>query len=256
MNDPSSIDHFIEKGVTLRRLIGLREWAVFISQQIEPIIKSLKINHPWDLLELHNPWSRAGIRVDSWGFLDICQTDEILNVVSSLIGPDIILFDSLILPNVIIDGKNKSDLLDDAVFFPVDPLAGVVIRIPIETKPDQNLQFRYQPITGSRKSSDGLEQLLDVIGEHAIIHHPGVRYRYEFNQSSIYPLEYVIRYFPATSSYIRDPAHPTQRNLMENYPLVNFIRKPLWLVCGIDKAENDFVTGFQSLAGQWTQAKQ
>ncbi len=82
-----------------------------------------------------------------------------------------------------------------------------------------------------------------------------MRYWYELNQSSIYPLEYVIRYFPATSSYIRDPVHPTQRILMENYPLVNYTRKPIWLVCGVDRAANDFVTGFKPLAGQWTQAK-
>ena len=252
MNDPSLVDHFIEKGVMLRRLMGLPEWAVFISQQIEPIIKSLKESYPWDLLELHNPWSRAGTRVDSWGFLDICQANEILNVLSSLIGPDIILFDSVILPNVILGDNNTTDLHDDAVFFPVDPLTGVVIRILIETKSDQKLQFRYRPIPGSCKNSDGHDQLLDITGEQVVIHHPAVRYRYECNQSSTYPLEYVIRYLPSISLYIRDPAHPTQRVLMENYPLVNYTRKPLWLVCGVDRAANDFVTGFQPSAGQWT----
>ena len=73
------------------------------------------------------------------------------------------------------------------------------------------------------------------------------------NQDGL-PAVYAMRYFPASSRYNRDPAAPVHRALTERYPLFNYAQMPLWLVHGEDRAQNDFVTGFNVHAGFWTSA--
>jgi len=67
-------------------------------------------------------------------------------------------------------------------------------------------------------------------------------------------IDYVIRYMPATARYNRDPTYGPNRRAAERAPLVNFTRRPVWLVRGADRAGNDFVTGFASTVGQWSDA--
>ncbi|MDJ0749446.1 MAG: hypothetical protein QNJ11_08165 [Woeseiaceae bacterium] len=67
--------------------------------------------------------------------------------------------------------------------------------------------------------------------------------------------ELVVRYFSASSLYLRDPQHPKQQRLMELYPWINYTTLPLWLVSGEDRAGNDFVTGFATKPGRWTRAR-
>ncbi len=67
-------------------------------------------------------------------------------------------------------------------------------------------------------------------------------------------VDYVIRYLPATARYNRDPTFPPNRRAAERAPLINFTRRPIWLVRGVDRADNDFVTGFASTIGQWSDA--
>jgi hypothetical protein len=62
----------------------------------------------------------------------------------------------------------------------------------------------------------------------------------------------VFQYFPASSRYIRDPAHPLHQALTERQPLINHATVPLWLVSGEDRADNDFVSGFQPKAAFWS----
>ena len=67
--------------------------------------------------------------------------------------------------------------------------------------------------------------------------------------------ELLVRYFPADRQYSRDPSHPAHVLLTERYPWVNYRTMPLWLVAGEDRADNDFVTGFNPKAGRWTTAE-
>jgi hypothetical protein len=67
-------------------------------------------------------------------------------------------------------------------------------------------------------------------------------------------VDYVIRYLPSTARYNRDPTYPPNRRAAERAPLINFTRRPIWLVRGVDRADNDFVTGFASTIGQWSDA--
>ena len=62
---------------------------------------------------------------------------------------------------------------------------------------------------------------------------------------------YVIRLMPATSRFVRDPAHPANRACMEEQVLVNYSNRPLWLLSGADRADNDLVSGFASAVPVW-----
>jgi hypothetical protein len=80
---------------------------------------------------------------------------------------------------------------------------------------------------------------------------PRLQYRISGEACDHHPIGYAIRYFPATSRYLRRRDVPLHRHLSELYPLVNYAQFPLWLVRGVDRADNDFVTGFNSRAGRW-----
>ncbi|GAB4152153.1 MAG: hypothetical protein Tsb0016_24540 [Sphingomonadales bacterium] len=68
------------------------------------------------------------------------------------------------------------------------------------------------------------------------------------------PQGFAARYFPASAHYIRDPEDPAQKALMERLPLYNAATAPLWLVSGVDRAANDFVTGFNPRPVFWSEA--
>ena len=48
---------------------------------------------------------------------------------------------------------------------------------------------------------------------------------------------------------------PANRRAAQKAPLINFARRPIWLVRGEDLAGNDFVTGFATTVGQWAEAR-
>jgi hypothetical protein len=87
-----------------------------------------------------------------------------------------------------------------------------------------------------------------------VVHPVDLRYRYCGVTPQDGPFEYVIRYFPATSKYLRDQCSNFYRKLNVLVPLQNYADRPLWLVRGADRADNDFVTGFRQKAGHWTAA--
>ena len=72
----------------------VKDYIPFLREQSAVICQSAQKIRPWLLWELHNPWSRAGLTADSWKFLDLCQSAELLQLITPLMGEDIILFDS------------------------------------------------------------------------------------------------------------------------------------------------------------------
>ena len=58
---------------------------------------------------------------------------------------------------------------------------------------------------------------------------------------------------PATSHYNRDPSFPPNRRAAEMRPLVNYTTRPIWLVRGEDRGDNDFATGFSPPAARWAE---
>jgi len=217
----------------------------FLREQSAAVDRSARNKRPWLLWELHNPWSRSACVADSWKFLELCQSPGLLSLITPFIGGDIILFDSQLSPGLHEAGASESSWQNDRLRCPARPLQGLVVRIPFAPPADGKAQFIFKP---DRSGNQAIEYRVG----HIICHSMDLNYRVAAAiERPGQPWEYVIRYFPATSRYLRDPAAKPHRQLTERHPLLNYARMPLWLVQGEDKAGNDFVAGFQAKAGRW-----
>ena len=221
----------------------VQDYIPFLREQLALIYQPGRKIRPWFLWELHNPWSRSALIADSWKFLDLCQSAELLQSITPFIGEDIILFDSQFSPDLYEVGEPESPWKNDWLRCPVTPLRGLVARIPFTDQIDENIKFSYTTKQCGKR-------VIKYKTGHVICHNVDLNYRIEGIERLQQPLEYVVRYFPATSRYLRDPAATVHRQLTEQYPLLNYAQMPLWLVRGEDRADNDFVTGFQPRAGR------
>ncbi len=250
-----------EQGAVSIPAAPVRDYLPFLREQAAAIYRAATQKRPWLLWELHNPWSRSASVADSWKFLELCQSEELLEQIAPFIGEDIILFDSQFSPGAGDAGQAESSWRNDRLRCPARPLQGLVVRIPLADADadaaDANAKFICRP-------DQSAEQAIECGPGNIICHSMDLDYRVvagteypaqapgqSLNQPPQKPLEYVIRYFPATSLYVRDPATKLHRQLTERYPLLNYARMPLWLVRGEDKAGNDFAAGFQPRAGRW-----
>ncbi|MEX2525064.1 MAG: hypothetical protein WD750_08910 [Gammaproteobacteria bacterium] len=166
---------------------------------------------------------------------------------AQFIGDDIILYDSQFYPDpATIRRHDIGDWQYDAGTCPASPHAGVVVRIILSDPAAQAAVLHLQNSTADISTTD-----LTLSRGMVIAHDLHRRYCYSGIQPGGPPFEYVIRYFPATSKYIRQQHSDFHKRMNVLYPLQNFSARPLWLVRGEDRADNDFVTGFMSRPGQW-----
>jgi hypothetical protein len=249
---------------TLKVPAGLRQARVplpehllgFLQAEVARFSKSISVPRPWHYSELHNPWSRAAAVFDSWGFLDVCQSSTVIENVGRLIGPDIVLFDSQWLPDRWHPIEAESALESDAHRFPVDPPVGVTVLIAVAGVPRGILRVDYRDSKLGTAAKQQVSASLELEPGTILVLDSRLAYRVRCaRSSSVVPAALAMRYFPASSRYSRDPTAPVHRTLTERYPLINYARLPLWLVNGEDRADNDFVTGFNVRAGYWTNSR-
>lgn len=188
-------------------------------QPVREFAKALRDATPHqDMLSgVHNPFGYHACVERAWSFLDIAECGELLNYVEDALGPDIILWDSELYFHL------SALWLGEAAIWPVHPLAGVIAAVAIG-------------------SGDVL--LLDVVrleDRHEVLRRCDGMY-------------YGIRYMPATSRFDRDPCAQANRRAAEVRPLVNYAKRPLWLVRGEDRRGNDFASGFSLPAARWVDA--
>ncbi len=219
----------------------------FLRQQAANVGAAGGAVRPWHYWELHNPWSRAGTVYDSWGFLELCQAPALLDPVTELIGPDIVLFDSGWLPDPSLGCGRGTDtpdreLVSDASRFPVEPPGGVTVLVAFGGAGRGGLSVDLGCVQLPLESG-----VVCALDSGLPCHLCGV-------DESGPPGVYVVRYFPGTARYLRDPAAAVHRRLTESHPLLNYACLPLWLVRGEDRARNDFVTGLTVRAAYWSAA--
>jgi hypothetical protein len=166
---------------------------------------------------VHNPFGHHACRTQAWSFLDIAESPYLLDCVEDVIGPDIILWDSeLYLHQLALTP-------DEGQYWPVEPLAGTIAVISLE-------RCEFGLIDIGRLG----EALTAFAADHGAA--------------------LAVRYMPATSHLNRDAAFAANRRATEARPLVNYAKRPIWLMRGEDHANNDFVTGFMVPAARWTNA--
>lgn len=198
---------------------------------------------------VHNPWGTAGDLVDSWAVLAWCQEQRLLDAVQESLGPDLILWDSELVPL----GPGRSpfpDWEDERLWCPVTPPEGVTLRIGLEAgSADASVHLRS---TDGAAAGDGTA--MPLAPGHSLLQAMTTAYRCPPADTAVTGWELWIRYMPAHCHFNRSPAHPGNRQVAMRWPLINYTRRPLWLVRGEDRGGNDFVTGFNRPVGQWTEA--
>ena len=190
---------------------------------LEPAVRELvgRRPRPERLSGMHNPWGQAATLTSAWRFLDLCEDAAVVDAVASLIGPDIVLWDSQLylqaagwLRFVADDHEGR--------YWPAMPLAGAVVLAAPLRSAQGAIAIDIAALAGAN--------LLRIEADEPL---------------------YVVRYMPATSRFDRNPKSPAHRACMQEQPLINYANRPLWLVRGADRAGNDFVTGFTPPVPRW-----
>jgi hypothetical protein len=211
---------------TERNLYRQRGWvapAMALPEELvapaREIARALAWQQPWPemLSGIHNPFGHHSCMADAWKFLDIAESATLLDLVEDTLGPDIVLWDSELYFEL--DALSA----EEAEFWPVEPLAGTIASVSSERG--------ILVLIDITRLKDLRAELLAADGPH-----------------------YVLRYMPATSHYNRDSRFRPNRRATEARPLVNYMKRPIWLVRGEDRGNNDFATGFSMPAAQWADA--
>lgn len=217
--------------------------------------EALRRNHaavrPELLSGIHNPWGSGARLTDPWRFLDAGEGETIVAAVAALLGPDLVLWDSelVLRPR---DRGEEGGWRGPNPAWPVEPPVGLTVRIPL----DGPVALRYLPGSHREPSAaqpEDIEGIAEVLppGRPAFA---DLRLAWRHVPEAPFAAEYVLRYMPATSRYNRDPRAPANRVGALKAPLINYARRPIWLVRGQDRAGNDFVTGFAPATPVWSSA--
>jgi ectoine hydroxylase-related dioxygenase (phytanoyl-CoA dioxygenase family) len=184
-------------------------------------------------------------------------------MVEQVIGPDIILWGSMLFAKPAGDGK-AVPWHQDGRYWPIEPLETVTVRVAIDGSDLENGCMQYIP--GSHKSRSLELHEIDIRDDMALgqrmaevddskaadcilapgqisLHDVYTVHGSAHNRSTKRRADYAIRYMPATSLYDRSDDHPATVYARENSPNMNYTKRPIWLVRGRDRAGNDFSVG-------------
>jgi hypothetical protein len=183
------------------------------------VARTLAKRNPWQelLSGIHNPFGRHAFPADAWKFLDIAESAAVLDAVEDVLGPDIVLWDS----ELYLDPAALP--ADESLWWPIEPLAGTIAILCMKT---------------------GKLLLIDVTRRSEV--EPRLR-------AAEGPF-YLLRYMPAASHFNREPRFLANRRAAEARALINYAKRPIWLVRGADRGDNDFAAGFFLPAAQWAGA--
>ena len=259
----AEIARFHEEGLVIPDYRLPDQMLARMRAEVDDLIARHPDIRPEMLSGAHNPWGQSAKVVGSWAWLEFCRFREIVDMAEQLIGPDIILWGSQLFCKPAGHGM-AVPWHQDGQYWPIDPLATVTVRIAIEDSLPENGCMRYIP--GSHRSRDvvaheiveganvAIKQQVTELDEslarddvlHAgeiSIHDVYLIHGSSENRSDKRRSDYAIRYMPATSRYVRDPSHPANAYARQKSQFMNYTRRPLWLLRGVDRAGNDFEIG-------------
>ena len=262
LND-TEIARFHDEGLVIPDYRIPDDLLATMRAEVDQLIARNPDVRPEQLSGAHNPWGQSARVIGSQVFLDFCRFPEILDMVEQLIGPDIVLWGSQLFCKPAGNGM-AVPWHQDGQYWPLEPLATVTVRLAIDDSLPENGCMRYIP--GSHRdrrlvrhefvtaSNVALRQQLAELDEsqarddilHAgqiSIHDVYLVHGSNANRSAFRRSDYAIRYMPASTRYVRDPAFPANAYAAKESPLMNYIERPLWLVRGQDRAGNDFAIG-------------
>ena len=195
-------------------------------------------------------------------FLELARSRDIVNLVSGVIGDDVILWGCHVFCKPPVEGY-ETPWHQDGHYWPIRPLATCTVWVAIEEsssangclrvipgshrakvlhdhlhedRTDLTLNQRMAPGTFDESTAVEVELQPGEMSLHDVYMIHGAR----ANTSDRRRTGVALRYMPATSVFDRS-LRPVDGK--SGVP-VNFARRPLWLVKGVDRSgRNDFVTG-------------
>jgi len=232
--------------------------------QLKPAVERLIDNNadlrPEQLAGAHIRENRdTGVK-GNVALLDFTRHPDILDIVEQVIGPDIIMWGSQVFSKPAGDGM-AIPWHQDGQYWPMRPLATVTVWVAVDPATVENGCLRVIPGThedglmphevtnetglalnqGVSKGVFDESRAVDIELEAGQIslHHAMLVHGSNANRSAKRRCGYAIRYMPATSHFQRDP-EPTR---IANNQVLDYAQRPLWLLRGQDRANNDFTIG-------------
>jgi hypothetical protein len=194
-------------------------------------------------------------------FLDFAHDKAILDLVETLIGPDIVLWGCQVFCKRAGDGM-EIPWHQDGRYWPIRPLATCTVWVALDWSVPENGCMRFIPgsHTGqvyAHRQDKRADLALDLVLEDGavdrrtardVVLEPGqmslhdvyLVHGSEPNRSPRRRAGLAIRYMPATSRFERGLIATSTTS---NGLVVDFSQRPLWLVRGVDRAGNDFGIG-------------
>lgn len=209
----------------------------------------------------HVPWDGPGGVEIAREFFGYATTPEFLDIVAQLIGPDIVLWASTVFCKPAARGL-EVPWHQDGQYWPIRPRATVTMWIALDDSTPENGCMRVIP--GSHRMGEFSHEVSDredlvlnnVLNDPRIdldaardvcleagqlsLHDIGLVHGSQPNRSAKRRAGLAIRYMPSTSHYDRSL---TMGGASNTAP-VEFARRPIWLVRGVDRCgKNDFAIG-------------
>jgi hypothetical protein len=233
-----------------------------LREALDRVIADNPGKRPEQLVNAHLRRSADGVR-GSDVFLDMARDPAIVELVSDILGPDVILWGCQVFCKPGGDGM-EVPWHQDGHYWPIRPLATCTVWIAIDDSTTENGSMRVIPgshkrglLSHAKSPRDRLVLDLEVDRHHYdeataldVVLQAG-----QFSMHDVYLIHgsrpnrsprrragLAIRYMPATSHFDRTVAPLTSYG---DTP-VDFSRRPIWLVRGTDRAGNDFAVGHEA----------
>ena len=215
---------------------------------------------PEKLVSVHiNGLNQEGVHGDE-AFMELAKDPIIVDCVEQLIGPDIILWGCQLFCKPGSDGM-EVPMHQDGAYWPIRPLATCTVWVALDHVTEENgcmrvvpRSHRYQSLTHQKESREDLV-LNQRVSDRRIDPENTVSLKLAPGQFSMHDVHLVhgshpnrsgkrraglaIRYMPSTSMFNRDLI---DTGTGSGY-LVNFAKRPLWLIRGENKAGSDLKIG-------------
>ena len=256
----TEVEHYTAQGFVTPRYTLPSDVLAALRASIEGVIDGNSAIRPEQLVGAHIKKSADTGVTGNEALLDFTRHPDILDMVEQLIGPDIVMWGSQIFSKPAGDGM-AIPWHQDGQYWPMRPLSTVTVWVAVDPATTENGCLRVIP--GTHKSglmphvsdnSQGLA-LNQGLGEGAIdeknavditleagqisLHHVMLVHGSNANRSARRRCGYAIRYMPATSHFERT-LDPTR---IANNQVLDFAQRPIWLLRGVDRANNDFTVG-------------
>lgn len=270
MPEPAALPHLAAEEIARYRREG---WLVprfrlphdvvaTLREALDDLIRANPGVRPEKLVSAHVAGDNGeGVRGDA-RFLDLALDPRIVEIVSGVLGDDLILWGCHVFCKPAGDGY-ETPWHQDGHYWPIRPLANCTVWVALEESTAQNGCLRVVPrshargilhehlhedrtdLTLNQRMADGVFDEADAVDVEL---EPGQMSLHDVymihgaapNRSGKRRTGVALRYMPATSVFDRTlrPVHGKS-----GVP-VDFARRPLWLVKGVDRSgRNDFTIG-------------